>query len=76
MSKERYRHKNLKTKSAGYGGVCICPRCGEKGYKYYSLRRNSKTRVDSGVHTQVHHRRYVRPRDFYDRVCYIGMGRL
>lgn len=73
---KKYHRKYRVTKFAGYGGVCICPRCGEKGYKHYQRGINIKTGTKYSIHTGVIHKHYENGVMMYDGYCYIGVGKL
>jgi len=71
-----YRLKFMRKKHVGYGGVCICPKCGRKGYKNYRRWLNLKTGSEN-TYTVVYHKHQENGKCVYDPPhCYIGTGRL
>ncbi len=75
-SNREYRVKNMVTKYYGYGGVCVCPKCGLKGYKNYYRIFNKKTGHYCNIETRVHHQHTEDGKTVYDSACYIGVGEL
>lgn len=68
--------RNVHTRSAGYVGVCVCPRCGCKGYAELRRQVNDKTGVQHRslvLFVQHHHTEHVNgvKKTVYDRGCYI-----
>lgn len=72
----QYAKKTTRTEWVGYGGVCFCPRCGKKGYKYYHGRFNINTGRHYGIRTTILHKHMENGVIVFDGNCYIGMGKL
>jgi len=71
------RRLHVKYGGEEYVGVCMCPKCGRKGYKVYCRLFNTATGHFYAWHTHVKH---FRPSGFrhslYDGHCYVGVGKL
>lgn len=75
-----YQKKHKRSVHLKYVGVCICPKCGKKGYKIHQGKLNTKTRTVTAW-TVVMHQHYVyvghgKMKTIRDKGCYIGMGKL
>ena len=70
-----YDAKYLIRKFYKYVGVCLCPKCGLKGYKSYLRIYNKKT-GNSNIFTRVNHQHGEDGKTVYDGYCFIGMGEL
>lgn len=71
-----YHAKYIVTKHHSYIGVCICEKCGRKGYKRYLRHYNKKTGNYSKIRTYVHHQHSEDGKTVNDGACYIGIGEL
>jgi hypothetical protein len=69
---KKERKKNRKSISL-YGGVCTCPICTSKGYKYF---RGAIRHGRAVFYTLVRHSFTKGKKTIIEKECYVGCGKL
>ena len=69
---KKYRLLYYRNRYVRYAGVCVCPKCGKKGYEYHQRRINLKTGTEHKILAYIHHQHTENKKTVYENSCYIG----